>query len=510
MLDALVGPLRTSAEVVARISRGDVPEPIRADYQGEFQAIRDNLNTCIGAVNALVQDAKLLAAAGVEGRLDVRADAGRHQGDFRKVVQGVNDTLDAVVQPLKTSAVLLDRISKGDVPEPITAGWKGDFQAVRDSLNRCIGAVERLVSDADGLARAAVEGRLTTRADASAHHGDFQKIVLGVNRTLDAVIAPVVEATQVLEKLAERDLRARVTGNYLGDHDRLKHALNATGEALHDALAQVASAAEQVSSASAQIASTAQAVASGASTQAASLQLTIGSLDNVSRHIKTSADHAGHADGLAQGARAAATEGNDAVAQMQGTMTKIRAAAEGTSQIIRDVSEIAFQTNLLALNAAVEAARAGEAGRGFAVVAEEVRSLALRAKEAAAKTEALIKESVGQAAEGERTSARVSSKLGEIGQSIEKVTAIVGEIAAAAKEQAATVDEMNASVSEMDRVTQQNAASAEESSSAAAELNGQAEELSAMVAGFRLRPQGSARPAPSAPRASREDVELRN
>ena len=87
--------------------------------------------------------------------------------------------------------------------------------------------------------------------------------------------------------------------------------------------------------------------------------------------------------------------------QMTGAMGKIKASAEGTSQIIKDINEIAFQTNLLALNAAVEAARAGDAGRGFAVVAEEVRSLALRSKEAANKTEALIRESVKQAVEGE-------------------------------------------------------------------------------------------------------------
>ena len=79
----------------------------------------------------------------------------------------------------------------------------------------------------------------------------------------------------------------------------------------------------------------------------------------------------------------AADRGSAAMGPMNGTIERIRSAAESTSQIIKDINDIAFQTNLLALNAAVEAARAGEAGRGFAVVAEEVRSLALRAKEAA-------------------------------------------------------------------------------------------------------------------------------
>ncbi|HYD42115.1 MAG TPA: methyl-accepting chemotaxis protein [Anaeromyxobacter sp.] len=133
--------------------------------------------------------------------------------------------------------------------------------------------------------------------------------------------------------------------------------------------------------------------------------------------------------------------------ELESTTGRVRQSAEGTGQIIRDVSDIAFQTNLLALNAAVEAARAGEAGRGFAVVAEEVRSLALRAKDAAARTEA-----AGAQAEG-------------IGQ-VEKA------------------------IAEMDKVTQQNAASAEESSSAASELSGQSEELASMVASFQLDRHG--------------------
>jgi methyl-accepting chemotaxis protein len=125
------------------------------------------------------------------------------------------------------------------------------------------------------------------------------------------------------------------------------------------------------------------------------------------------------------------------------------------------------------------------------VVAEEVRSLALRSKEAAMKTEVLIKESVRQAEEGEVTAKGVSTKLGEIVTGVSKVTDIVAEISASAKEQAGGIDQVNRAVTEMNKVTQQNAANSEESSSAAAELSSQSEELAAMIGSFQLARQTS-------------------
>jgi methyl-accepting chemotaxis protein len=498
-LEGVVAPLTVASRYVDQISKGQIPEKLTAAYAGDYDTIKQSLNRCIDAVNRLVADADGLAQGAVAGRLANRADASRHQGDFRKVMEGFNRTLDAVIGPLEMAARTMDEISRGAIPQRITDSYAGDFNTIKTSLNTCIEAVNRLVTDVDGLAQGAVAGRLADRADAAKHQGDFKRIVDGVNQTLDAVLAPITEAAQVLEQLAQRDLRARVGGQFQGDHARIKESVNATAAALHDALAQVAEAVDQVSSASQQIAASSQAVASGASEQAASLQETTASIESVSSVTRQAADSALQANALAEAARAAATSGTAVVEQMQGAMVKIRASAEGTSQIIRDINDIAFQTNLLALNAAVEAARAGEAGRGFAVVAEEVRSLALRAKEAAMKTEALIRESVKQAGEGEVTAKQVAGKLGEIVTGVGKVSAIVSEISAAARAQTRGIDEVSSAVGEMDKVTQQNAASAEESSSAASELNGQAEELAAMVGAFRLERRGAASALPGRP-----------
>jgi methyl-accepting chemotaxis protein len=618
-MDAFMKPMGVTADYVSRISRGDIPPRITDRYEGDFNAIKENLNTCIDTLTALEADMSRVAVAAMEGRLEERADAARHQGSYRRLVEGVNRAITTLVghlDALPSPAMIIDRdfkvryfnssalkvvgrdlgqvlgqrcsdlfktedcntercacaramredrlassettarpgkdaleiaysavplrdgagkvigafegitdqtavkaamrqsqkvaayqaketervvaslekLSRGDLAldttvaqgDADTAQVERTFQVIGGAIQRSAEAVRGLTRDVATLSEAAIAGKLSTRADAAKHQGDFRKIVEGVNKTLDAVLAPIAEAAQVLEKLAQRDLRARVNGSYQGDHARIKDSLNATGEALQEAMAQVASAVDQVSSAATQIASSSQAVAAGASEQAASLQQTTASLDSVGSMTKQSADNAAQANALSQTARAAATEGASAVEQMQGAMTKIRASAEGTSQIIKDINDIAFQTNLLALNAAVEAARAGEAGRGFAVVAEEVRSLALRSKEAATKTEALIRESVKQAGEGEVTSRQVAGKLGEIVAGIGKVSDIVSEIAAAAKEQTTGIDQVATAVGEMDKVTQQNAASAEQSSSAASELSGQAEELAAMVGAFQL------------------------
>jgi D-xylose transport system substrate-binding protein len=171
----------------------------------------------------------------------------------------------------------------------------------------------------------------------------------------------------------------------------------------------------------------------------ATLEETTRSLELITSTVRVNADLAQQADASAAAARAAATDGQTAIGQLGQAMERIRGAAEGTLQIIKEVNEIAFQTNLLALNAAVEAARAGDAGRGFAVVAEEVRSLAARSKEAATRTAGLIEGSVREASEGVRSMHQVSAKLSEIGGMVGKVTEVVAEIAASGQDQAASL-----------------------------------------------------------------------
>jgi methyl-accepting chemotaxis protein len=232
-LDSVIGPLNVAAEYVDRISKGDIPAKITDNYKGDFNEIKNNLNGCIDAVNSLIADTKMLTVAAVEGKLAIRADATKHGGDFRKIVEGINNTLDSVIGPLNVAAEYIDRISKGDIPAKLVDNAKGDFNEIKNNLNGCIDAVNSLIADTKMLTVAAVEGKLATRADATKHGGDFRKIVEGINDTLDAVISPLNVAAEYIDRISKGDIPAKLVDNAKGDFNEIKNNLNGCIDAVN-------------------------------------------------------------------------------------------------------------------------------------------------------------------------------------------------------------------------------------------------------------------------------------
>ena len=134
-LDAVVTPLRMAANYVEKIGNGEIPGKITAEYKGEINIIKGNLNKCILAVNLLAQDAEYLASSALEGKLETRADVMNHGGDFRKIVEGMNATLDAVVTPIKEGVEALAKMAEGDFTIKIHSDYKGDHQLIKNSIN---------------------------------------------------------------------------------------------------------------------------------------------------------------------------------------------------------------------------------------------------------------------------------------------------------------------------------------------------------------------------------------
>ncbi|QDG71951.1 methyl-accepting chemotaxis protein [Janthinobacterium tructae] len=437
-------------------------------------------------------------------------------GEARKKYGAAKETLQKKISTDKETALMaeLDAALKSGAPlnnkviELRNAGQTEEAiafltQQAAPSLKIVLGALDSLVAyEAQQAAQAATDAE-TLSASARAY-----MIILGsVAVLLGAFVAwiitrsithPINAAVAVAETVASGDLSSHIVVNSSDETGRLLGALKAMNDSLLGVVAQVRHGTDAISTASSEIAAGNLDLSSRTEEQASSLEETASAMEELTSTVKQNADNARQANQLAKSASEVAVRGGSIVSQVVDTMGTINESSKKIVDIIGVIDGIAFQTNILALNAAVEAARAGEQGRGFAVVATEVRNLAHRSASAAKEIKELIAASVANVDTGSRLVNEAGQTMGDIVDSIVRVTDIMGEITSATHEQTIGIEQINMAIAQMDEVTQQNAALVEEAAAASQSMQEQAGELAHVVGFFKTgnHVASAARPTP--------------
>jgi methyl-accepting chemotaxis protein len=297
---------------------------------------------------------------------------------------------------------------------------------------------------------------------------------------------PINEAVKVAESVSSGDLTSDIQVHSTDETGQLMNALKNMNANLVNIVSQVRSGTDLMATASSEIAAGNHDLSSRTEEQASSLEETASSMEQLTSTVRFNAENAREANQLAVTASEIASRGGSVVGEVVTTMGSINDSSRKIVDIISVIDGIAFQTNILALNAAVEAARAGEQGRGFAVVASEVRVLAQRSAAAAKDIKALIDDSVQKVSLGTDLVDKAGRTMGEIVQSISRVTQIMSQISHASEEQSIGIAQVNDAITQMDQVTQQNAALVEQAAAAAESMQVQSARLAESVSVFKL------------------------
>jgi methyl-accepting chemotaxis protein len=523
-------PVKMLVEVADNVSKGNLNVNIDTSAKDEMGILAKSFHSVVQTVNNIMTDIETMHQRHEDGEIRYHIDASAYQGAYREVAAGVDDTVHAYVAMLDDVFNALGSYGKGDFTYRLKQ-YKGEKVKANNEMDNFRSTIHSIIEEIERLAKAGTEGKLTTRADASAYQGDWQHIMLGLNNVLEAVIVPINETqeilaemsrgnfdasvvgvyqgsfaeikttmnntiqavagyikeiSEVLRKMADGDLRVSISRDYVGQFGIIKESINSIAGTFNKTMSEILSASEQVLSGAKQISSTSMSLAEGASEQASAIEELTASIETINSQTRMNAQNAGEANLLSERSTTFAKNGNAEMEQMLAAMNQIQDSSNNISRVIKSISDIAFQTNLLALNASVEAARAGEHGRGFAVVAGEVRNLANKSQSSADDTATLIADSNARVNQGTKIAEATAESLRVIVENAAQVSGIITTIAEASKEQAEAVNQVSIGLSQISQVVQNNSSTSEESAAAAQELNSQAELLQQMVSYFKI------------------------
>ncbi len=589
LIEAFINPITLTATYLDRLSQGDIPERIGEEFQGDFNTIKTNLNLLIDATDDMTRLAEAIAAGNLQadvtvrsdhdrlmmafqmmtrrlnailhemermiqtvqdGRLDTRGDSEAFEGGWQALVAGMNDVFDAFVRPINVTAEYLDRIAKGDIPEPIEEPYKGDFNAIKTNLNMLIAAmgnitrlaeaiaegdlevrvetrseddrlmnalqimlqrIATLLNEINGLIESVRMGNLATRGDTETYSGGWQELVIGINNLLEAFVNPITMTSHYLDRLSKGEIPENITEEFQGDFNQIKHNVNL----LIDATRTVAELAEKMADGDLTVEVVER---SEDDTLMQALNIMLQRVKDVVSHVKSSA---GHVSKGSQSLRLSAENVSQGAAQQSAAVEQVSSSMEQMAANIRQNAENSTQTEKIARESADYAVESGRVVAETVVAMEQIAEKIIIIEEIALQTRLLSLNATIEAARAHEhgkafsvvaaevrqlsdvtkraaeeinklatSSLSVSKKAGEMLDtmvpSIRKTAELVQEITAASSEQSSGAQQVNHGVQQLDQVTQQNAANSEEIAAMSEELAAQARQLEQSVAFFKV------------------------
>ena len=474
----------TTVEGINALASGDFSREFHATTDDEIGQMVNRVTHVTRTVDSVTNEIEGLIDSIRDGQLDVRGEAGKFEGAYARLIENINKLIEAFVAPIEMTASYVERISHGDIPPPIDAEYRGDFNKTKHNLNMLAHTMSDLIEQVAGMTSAAKAGDLEKRGRPEEFAGAWSDLVTGINDTLDAVTSPLQEVSQAMSAMARGDLTYKSDMRYEGEFANLQTDINLTVAKLTDVINGIKASGDATTAVANEISIGNQSLRQRTDAQASSLRDTAQAMNDMTAAVKQNASSAQKAKQRVSEASEKAKKGGAVVQKAVRAMDDVNAASVKISDIISVIDEIAFQTNLLALNAAVEAARAGDEGKGFAVVASEVRNLAGRSATAAKEINDLIQDTVGKVEEGSRLVHESGQTLNAIVDAVIDVDDIVAQISESSQMQVTNIDSVGETVAVMDSMTKKNAELADAAVQSSTLMDDEAMRLNRMTAFF--------------------------
>ncbi len=440
MVESYAGIVDEVVKSIKSIAEGNFDFKVRV-FTGRKEIITETILLLQSNLFGINNEIDKLTKRAIQGQLNSRAKIDNFDGDWRSLLEGLNELLEVVIEPINESSYVLQEISSGNLGVKIEGNYNGDFLEIKNATNELIENVSEYIR----------------------------------------------EISLILTKISKGNLDVYIEHEYVGEFSSIKEALTLIINNLNYVMSGINTTSLNVTDTSNRISDNTINISNGAKLQHEIVGNLISAIDNINTNVDKNVDNVTNAETATTMLSESARNGSAQMDIMMRSMDSISTSSREISNIIKVVEDIAFQTKLLSLNATVEAARAGEHGRGFAIVAEEVGVLARKSEEAVKTTSDLINSSNKKVAEGSNIAVETEKALKEMAVKVEEMASFMCEINAASLEQKEIISTVNDLIVDISEVVNSSGELAKLSEKEADNLLIEADELIEKIALFKFK-----------------------
>ena len=464
MIDAMVAPMRLAGNALDEIAHGKLPPFVIDDYKGEYNQIKQNINTLLAILYGMHGETEHLISSVSGGKLMTRGNDWDYEGIWKELIAGMNTALDAVIAPITEAGAVLERLAHYDLKARMSGKYRGEHAAIRKAMNTTAESLHEAISQvSETVGLISDVGQQMTRISSVVSQGaEEQSVQLNETSMSLATLSESASASAV--KTMEANQNAKQATDAI---TKTKESMNHMVASMRD----ISEAAEKTTTIANEIDGIAKetgTLAGGAVAKAARMRISAGGFGVVAQEIRKLSRQC--------------METASAMKEFEKKMGE--GQREEFGELIANLMGIARFSNLLGVNAAIEAAHVEGAGNEFKVMTDEIHNLATRSADAANKTSTITKSAASLSRNGVQLSREIDLQLEDAVHGARAISAFADDISAIIHEQTTGLEQISTTASQISLVTDKNTEGAAESLTAAKNLEGQVEKLSRMVNRF--------------------------
>ncbi|NWF90405.1 MAG: methyl-accepting chemotaxis protein [Ignavibacteriaceae bacterium] len=421
MLNKLRDSQLEKIDAAEKIASGNLNVQINALSQ--YDSLSSSFNVMIENLNKLVKEMNRLTDESVKGISTTRGNEKAFDGAYKQIIQGMNNTLDAIYAPINEAVIALEQIASGDLTTKIDTKYHGDHEKIKNSINHATDSLGKTISEVSSAVYSAAESakQISKRTEQMALGAQEQSAQASqVVHAVDEMTKSILDSTTNTSIAADA---SKLAGKVAKDGGKVVE------ETIHGMIR----------------------IADVVKTSADTVKALGKSSEQIGEIVQVIDDIADQTNLLALNAAIEAARAGEQGRGFAVVADEVRKLAERTTKATKEIASMIKQIQKDTFDA-VDSMQKGT---------EEVEK-------------------------GKLSAQKAGESLREIIGGADKVVDIVSQVAAASEEQSATAEQISKSIESITNVTQESASGIQQIANAAEDLNKLTYNLQELVSQFKI------------------------